>query len=169
MQKHPYHARVHYLYGFYWFARTNWDSAISQEKEAIRIGAGGVVNQVEYKAQDMLNSALGNKVMPLINTANYKEAFEELKKAETPNLFNPDLDSYKGIIYSRQGNPDSALSCFHRFKESNPKDVNNLTNIAISYNQKSMRDSARIYINQALKLEPNNENAKRIDSQLNSH
>src|SRR5258705_3153646 len=34
---HPYHARVHYLYGYYWLNRQNWDSAIFQQKEAIRI------------------------------------------------------------------------------------------------------------------------------------
>ena len=168
VQKHPYHARVHYIYGFYWFDRQNWDSAIFQQKEAIRLGAGGTVNQVEYSAQEMLNLALGNKVTSFINAGNLKEAADVLEYAKTPEMFNPGIDKYKGVIFSRQGNPDSALFCFLRYKAANPNDANNLTNIAISYNQKNMRDSALVYINQALKLDPTNANAILINSQLNS-
>lgn len=168
VQKHPYHARVHYLYGFYWFDRQNWDSVIFQQKEAIRIGAGGIVNQVEFSAQEILNVALGNKVTALLNTGNLKEAADVLEYAKTPEMYNPGIDKFRGIIYSRQGNPDSALFCFLRYKSANPNDANNLTNIAISYNQKNMRDSAIVYINQALKLDPTNANANVINSQLKS-
>ena len=168
VQKHPYHARIHYLYGYYWLNRQNWDSAIFQQKEAIRIGAGGTVNQVEYAAQEMLNAALTNKVTALINTGNFKEAADALENAKTPEMFNRVIDKYMGVIYSRQGNADSALFCFLRYKASYPNDADNLANIAISYHQKNMRDSARIYVNQALKLDPNNVNANLINSQLNS-
>ena len=168
VQKHPYHARVHYLYGFYWFDRQNWDSTIFHEKEAIRLGAGGAVNQVEYQAQEILNVALGNKVTPLLNSGNLNEAANVLDYAKTPEMFNPGIDKYRGIIYSRQGNADSALSCLLRYKAANPNDANNLANIAISYNQKNMRDSAQVYINQALKLDPGNANANFLNSQFKS-
>ena len=168
VQKHPYHARVHYLYGFYWSALQNWDSAIFHQKEAIRFGAGGTVNQVEYKAQEMLNLALGNKVTPLLNSGKLNEAAGVLEYAKTPKMLNPAIDKYRGIIYSRQGNADSALSCLLRYKMANPNDANNLANIAISYNQKNMRDSAMVYINEALKLDPTNANANFLNSQLKS-
>ncbi len=168
IQKHPYHARVHYLYGFYWFDRQNWDSAIFQQKEAIRIGAGGTVNQVEYKAQEILNAAISNKVTALLNSGKLKEAADVLEYAKTPEMPNPVIDKYRGIIYSRQGNADSALFYFLRYKAADPNDANTLTNIAISYNQKNMKDSARVYINKALKLDPNNANAISVNSQLNS-
>jgi len=167
VRKHPYHARVHYIYGVYWFNRQNWDSAIFQQKEAIRLGAGGTVNEVEYVAQEMLNAALSNKVSPLINTGNLKEAASVLENAKTPEMFNKVIDKYKGIIFSRQGNADSALFCYLRYKASDPNDADNLANIAISYSQKNMRDSARVYVNQALKLDPKNANANLINSQLN--
>jgi tetratricopeptide (TPR) repeat protein len=168
VQKHPYHARVHYLYGFYWYDRQNWDSSIFHEKEAIRLGAGGVVNQVEYNAQDILNTALGNKVTALINSGKINEAADVVEYAKTPQMFNPGIDKYRGIIYSRLGNSDSALFCFLRYKATNPNDANNLANIAISYNQKNMRDSAVVYINEALKLDPANANANFLKSQLKS-
>lgn len=168
VQKHPYHARVHYLYGFYWSALQNWDSAIFHQKEAIRLGAGGTVNQVEYKAQEMLNLALGNKLTPLLNSGKLNEAAVVLEYANTPEMLNPAIDKYRGIIYSRQGNADSALSCLLRYKVANPNDANNLANIAISYNQKNMKDSAQVYVNQALKLDPANANANFLNSQLKS-
>jgi len=166
VRKHPYHARVHYLYGFYWSALQNWDSAIFHQKEAIRLGAGGTVNQIEYKAQEMLNLALGNKVTPLLDAGKLNEAAGVLEYAKTPEILNPAIDKYRGIIYSRQGNADSALSCLLRYKIANPNDANNLANIAISYNHKNMRDSALVYINQALKLDPGNANANFLNSQL---
>jgi tetratricopeptide (TPR) repeat protein len=168
VQKHPYHARVHYLYGFYWYDRQNWDSAIFHQKEAIRLGAGGTVNQVEYKAQEMLNLALGNKVTALLDAGKLNEAAGVLEYAKTPEMSNPAIDKYRGIMYSRQGNADSALSCLLRYKMANPNDANNLANIAISYNQKNMRDSALVYVNQALKLDPANANANFLNSQLKS-
>jgi len=168
VQKHPYHARVHYLYGFYWYDRQNWDSTIFHQKEAIRLGAGGTVNQVEYNAQEILNTALGNKVTALLNSGNLKGAADAVEHAKTPEMINPGLDKYKGIIYSRQGYSDSALFYFLKYKSANPNDANNLANIAISYNQKSMRDSAIVYINEALKLDPTNANANYLNSQLKS-
>jgi tetratricopeptide (TPR) repeat protein len=167
VQKHPYHARVHFMYGIYWHMVQNWDSAIFQQKEAIRIGAGGVVNQVEFGAQAMLNSALETKVTPLLNS-NLKEAFDVLENAKTPEMYNPLIDNYKGIIYSRQGNIDSALHCFLRYNTAKPNDAGILASIASSYSQKNMKDSALVYINQALKIDPNNANANLIKSQLNS-
>ena len=168
VQKHPYHARVHYLYGFYWLDRQNWDSVIFQQKEAIRLGAGGTVNQVEYQAQEILNLALANKVPALIDAGKLTEASRVLEYAKTPEMLNPTIDKYRGIIYSRQGHADSALACLLRYKVANPNDANNLANIAISYNHKNMRDSALVYINQALKLDPTNANANFLNSQLKS-
>ena len=168
VQKHPYHARVHYLYGFYWFDRQNWDSTIFHQKEAIRLGAGGTVNQVEYNAQEILNVALGNKVTALLNSGRLKEAADAVEYAKTPEMFNPGIDKYRGIIYSRQGNSDSALFYLLRYKAVVPNDANNLANIAISYTQKNMRDSAQVYISQALKLDPTNANANFLNSQMKS-
>ena len=163
---HPYHARVHYFYGYYWLIRQNWDSVIYQQKEAIRIGAGGVVNPIEYDAQEMLNEALDKKVTPLIKQGKYDEALVVLENAKTPDIINPEIDEKKGIIFSREGNSDSALACFIRYKQSNPNDANNLANIAITYLQKNNRDSARKYVNDVLKKDPNNARALQINAQL---
>jgi len=116
----------------------------------------------------MLNAALANKVPALLNTGNLNEAANVLEYAKTPEMYNAVIDKYRGVIYSREGNTDSALSCFLRYKASHPNDPDNLTNIAISYNQKNMRDSARLYINRALQLDPRNANANSINAQLNS-
>ncbi|HEX6848651.1 MAG TPA: hypothetical protein VF144_16815 [Chitinophagaceae bacterium] len=168
IQKHPYHARVHYIYGYYWFMKQNWDSTIYQQKEAIRIGAGGAVNQVEYGAQDILNIALGNKITLLMNAGNLEEATKVLENATTPEMYNPVIDKYKGVIFSRMGNIDGALSSFLKYHSARPNDAENLTNIAVMYSQKGMKDSAMAYVNQALLVDPKHANANLIKSQLNS-
>ena len=167
VRKHPYHARVHYLYGYYWLQRQNWDSVIYHEREAIRIGAGGVVEQVEFKAQEMLNYAIGKKVNPLINSGNNEEALKVLEYATTKNMNNPEIDRSKGIIYLRKGDNDRALGCFLRYEKSQPNNVLNLTNIGLSYMRKNNLDSARFYINRAIKLDPNHNRAKQLNAQLN--
>ena len=168
VKNHPYHARVHYMYGYYWFMKQNWDSAIFQQKEAIRIGAGGTVNQVEFAAQDILNRALGSKVSSLLNAGNLSEALKVLESAKTPEMYNPDIDKYAAVIYSRQGNIDSALASSLRYNASQPNNADNLANIAMFYRQKNIMDSALIYANQALRVDPQNANANLIKSQLNS-
>lgn len=166
VRKHPYHARVHFLYGYYWFQRQNWDSVIFHQKEAIRLGAGGTVNQIEYEAQNMLNSALINKVMGLCTEGKYNQAFETVEKSRTANMVNPDLMKFKGLIYSREGKADSALVYLLKYNKTNPNDADNLSNIGIAYAQRNRRDSALIYIEKALQINPENANAKYVKAQL---
>lgn len=59
--KYPFHARVHYFLGCYYECAGQYDSAIIQAKEAIRLGSGSVVNQVDGLAQNLLASATAKK------------------------------------------------------------------------------------------------------------
>ena len=83
-------------------------------------------------------------------------------------MYNPDIDKYAAVIYSRQGNIDSALASSLRYNASQPNNADNLANIAMFYRQKNIMDSALIYANQALRVDPQNANANLIKSQLNS-
>ena len=82
-------------------------------------------------------------------------------------MLNPDIDKYRGIIYMRQNNPENAITCFLKYRESNPNDVSNLTYLGYSYANKKMLDSARIYIDQALKIDPEYSSAKSLYFRLN--
>jgi hypothetical protein len=60
-RKYPYHARVHYLLGCYYDYTGNYDSAIVHAKEAIRLGSGATVNQVDDIAAQLLISSTSKK------------------------------------------------------------------------------------------------------------
>jgi hypothetical protein len=59
--KYPYHARVHYLLGCYYDDAGNYDSAIVHAREAIRLGSGATVDQVDGLATELLISAMSEK------------------------------------------------------------------------------------------------------------
>jgi hypothetical protein len=60
-RKYPYHARVHYLLGCYFEYIGQYDSAIVQAGEAVRLGSGAVVNQVDGLAEQLRLSATAKK------------------------------------------------------------------------------------------------------------
>jgi hypothetical protein len=59
--KYPYHARVHYLLGCYYEYVGNDDSAIVHAREAIRLGSGATVDQVDGMAAELLISSTTRK------------------------------------------------------------------------------------------------------------
>ena len=54
---YPYHARVHFFLGCYYEYTGCYDSAIVHAREAIRLGSGSEVNQVDGLATELLVSA----------------------------------------------------------------------------------------------------------------
>jgi tetratricopeptide (TPR) repeat protein len=86
---HPYHARVHFLLGRYYIRTGQFQAAIEEAKEAIRLGSGAVVNRVDGIARDLLVEAT-------------------LKRAHT-FLANGDLDGTLGVLRdSYPAAPDNA-------------------------------------------------------------
>jgi hypothetical protein len=55
--RYPYHARVHFFLGCYYEYTGCYDSAIVHAREAIRLGSGAEVNQVDGMATELLNSS----------------------------------------------------------------------------------------------------------------
>src|SRR5262249_23545893 len=54
---HPYHARVHFILAYYYNDVGDSDRAMAEAKEAIRLGSGAKVNQVDGLARDVLVDA----------------------------------------------------------------------------------------------------------------
>jgi hypothetical protein len=61
--QYPQHARVRYLLARYYFYTGNYDSAAVQAQQAIRLGSGAEVDQVDGLAQDLLDAAKAKKAM----------------------------------------------------------------------------------------------------------
>ena len=60
-RKYPHHARVQYMLGCYYEYTGNYDSAIVHAREAIRLGSGATVNQVDGMATELLKEAIAKK------------------------------------------------------------------------------------------------------------
>jgi hypothetical protein len=56
-KRYPYHARVHFFLGCYYEYTGCYDSAIVHAKEALRLGSGAEVNQVDDLATELLISS----------------------------------------------------------------------------------------------------------------
>jgi len=59
--QYPYHARIHYMLGCYFEFTGQYDSAIVQAQEALRLGSGGTANRVDDIATNVLLSAKAKK------------------------------------------------------------------------------------------------------------
>ncbi len=126
LEKYPFHARVHFFKGYYFLTKKNWDSSIVEFKIAIDQGKGGVVNQVEFQARDMMVNAA-------INWAN--EMMKQKKVQYGINLMR-DVMSYA------------------------PRSVNLWNHAAYFHQSIQQLDSAIVYYNKALSIDPNFKHSK---------
>jgi tetratricopeptide (TPR) repeat protein len=162
---HPYHARVWFLYGHYFLVNNNWDSCIYAEKMAIKIGAGGVVNNVEYVAADHLNYALGQKLQGIHNL---DSSIREIDSAFTPNWENVILYKYKGFTYYNYKQYDSSSVYLERFYGKVKNDFDAILILAYSYTQKGDKDKALYYAMEAKKIKNDNADINNLITRLNT-
>jgi tetratricopeptide (TPR) repeat protein len=152
---HPYHARVWFLLGYYYLLKQDYDSAVYCQKQAVERGVGGIVNEVEYQATEMLNSALGNQ----LNAVGFSKepSLMLIAKATTYNFYNPVLEKYKGQVYANSGDFDLAVASLQKFLNSNPKDFTALYLLAVTYYNHGDKELAKEFAIKARKVNPNNE------------
>lgn len=160
---HPYHARVWFLYGYYFLRNDNWDSCIYAEKKAIELGAGGTVNQVEYKAAELLNYALDRK---LSGVHNLDSAIKVLEGAITPNFENNALFKLKGFTYFNYNQNDSCIVYLERFYSKVNNDFDAMRILAYCYYRKGMKEKALYYATEAKKIKPDNPDINSLINQL---
>ncbi len=58
---YPFHARIHFMLGYYYENTGSYDSAIIEARRAIRLGSGSVVNRVDDLAADLLKASIAKK------------------------------------------------------------------------------------------------------------
>ena len=74
LRDHPYHARVQFYAAYYYNDAGDYDASIAHAKEAIRLGSGARVNQVDGIAGDVLADAALRKARPLLERNDYAGA-----------------------------------------------------------------------------------------------
>jgi tetratricopeptide (TPR) repeat protein len=158
--RHPYHARVWSIYGFYFIQKQMWDSVIACEKKAIELGKGGTVNQVEYKASDDLCYALSMKLRNM-QSKNPDESIILLKDAEVKGFENRCLIKLQGAFYTNLNKSDSALIYLNKAASMQP-DADVYYNIALNYWRKGDKDRAVENLRKALATNKDHEPAKKM-------
>ena len=121
VKEYPYHSKVHLLLGIYYEFAGKWDSAITEHKESMRLGAGGTINPIEQDAKRQLLICYLNKSNQQIQLAQYTEARKTLEDAIANNLNHPDVDNQIGIIFHRQAMLDSAEYYYNKVLSVNPQ------------------------------------------------
>jgi tetratricopeptide (TPR) repeat protein len=158
VSQHPYHARIWFIYGFYFLQKQMWDSVIACERKAIELGKGGQVNQVEFEASDMLCYAVSMKLNSIKDKNGY-EPVSVLKSSEVNDFDNRCLIKLQGAAYTNLGQTDSALFYLNRAASMQP-DAEVYFNIALNYLKKGIKEKAIEELNKALSLNKDYEPAK---------
>ncbi|MGA2297075.1 MAG: tetratricopeptide repeat protein [FCB group bacterium] len=130
-QKYPFHAKVHLLLGVYYNQVQQWDSAIAEQKEAIKISAGATINPVELDAARQLMVAAFNKANIYLNRNDFVNARKALDIGLQYNPNNPDLLSQLGAIFHKQGIVDSAIYYYETVLNINPQSEYARNNLAL--------------------------------------
>lgn len=163
-EKHPYHAKVHFLLGFYYLTAHKWDSAISEHQKAIKIDSGATINAVAPDAIRQLCLATINKTKPYMQKREFSKALDTLNKyAYYYKPYSAELCTHYGIIYHNMGILDSAISHYNFALRINSNHKPARNNIAIAlftkgnnFLKKGKADKAISYYQNALKATPNN-------------
>jgi Tfp pilus assembly protein PilF len=142
VEKHPYHARVHFLLGFYYLNAQKHDSAMAEFKVAINKGKGGLVNQVEFQAADLLATAALQKSVKQFQSGKQKQARYTLLDAAEYQTRSPQLFSQLGIYYHQSQMLDSARRYYRKALKLNPKIQparNNYANMEFYFGNQNLR------------------------------
>ena len=162
---HPYHARVWFLYGYYLNETGKWDSCILAEKEALRIGAGGTVNRIDFMAADVLNRAVNQK---LLGIGRLDSAMAVINGAFTPGYENTWLMKKKAFTFYNFKQYDSCIPYLERYNSKVTGDFEALKILAYSFTMERNFDTALIYANKSANLKKNDPEIARLLEYLNT-
>lgn len=154
---HPYHARIKYFIGQYYYEIREPDSALYYIKTAVKQGKGGIWNSFEAEAKEMVKSLYGAKTSKFLKEGKFLEAdsLVNIGLVDYPNdLF---LMKTKAKIFSANKNMDSSLVWFLKVNQiTKSKDVEVLNNLGVIYVNKSDFQEAYKYFKTAFELNPKN-------------
>lgn len=157
--QHPYHARVHFFLGYYYFLAGNWDSTIIQQKEAYRIDSGSTINSVWPDAINILSNATMNKANTYLSKGQVASAKHTLLESLRYTAGNPFTNKMLGNIYLNLNATDSALY-YYNISTSLQPDADVLNNMGVVYLTKKDYKNAVPFLLKALELKPDNKSAK---------
>ena len=165
LQKHPYHSTIWHLYSQYFLLTNQLDSCIFYEKKAIEIGAGGIVNQIEPEAADRINYCLGIKLNLIRNS--FDSSLTAIKAAETPQYYNFMMDKFKGLVFSKYNQLDSANAYLKHYLITIPEDEDVLYKVSDNYFKQQNKNQALFFANKVKVLNKLNTKVDTLINKIN--
>ncbi|MFC2130425.1 tetratricopeptide repeat protein [Bacteroidota bacterium] len=160
VELHPYHARVRFFLGYYYFVKQDWDSSLFELKEAARLDSGSTINSIWPNAHELIIKAAINKSLLFRNTGNLQRAKDILLDASPYHPNNPMLNKHIGSVYFDMKEYDNAQRHFMISFNGNPKDADIANLIGVIYKMRGDVNNASAYFRRALQLNPNHAGAK---------
>ncbi len=164
---HPYHARVRFFLGYYYFVTQNWDSSLSELKEAARLDSGSTINSVWPNAHDLITKVAINKSVFAMNSGNLIEAKLLLLDAYPYYPSNPLLNKYIGNVYYNLGEYENAFRHFSVSFQGNQNDADVVNMLGVLYKMKGDMNNATAHFQRALQINPEHPGAKVNLSSIN--
>jgi tetratricopeptide (TPR) repeat protein len=158
--KHPYHARVRFYLGYYFFITQNWDSSMIELKEAARLDSGSTINSIWPNAHDLITKVAINKSIIYLNNGKLQEAKNTLLDAYQYYPSNPLLNKYLGNLYFNLGDYDGAFRYLSISVQGEPNDADVINMLGVLYKMKGDLNNAKAYFQKALQINPNHPQAK---------
>jgi tetratricopeptide (TPR) repeat protein len=163
---HPYHARLYSMLGYMYLITGNWDSCISNQSMAIKLGSGGLVNQIEFKAAEIIINATVNKAKKLLKMKDTLGCMNTFRHSLSIIPQNQKLLKFTGGFFSDFRQPDSSLKYLYASAQYNNKDPEVMYLLGYSYYLKNNPDSAKIYLSGAIAINSNYTQAKNLLNKL---
>lgn len=164
LKEHPYHARLYFFMGYYYFQKQEWDSVIANCEIAIEKGKGALVNQVDVVAADLLAKACVNKANAYTSKkSGWRYALDAMELAIYHNPRKADLYAHTAQIHTQINQLDSAINYYKGALSINPNfgpAKQNLANLLFQYGNFYARSNnfkvAENFFRDARNLMPNN-------------
>ncbi len=135
VKKHPYHARVHFLLGYYYLSVGKWDSAIARQKQAYKMDSGSTINPVYHDAKRQLILAVINKSNEYAKQGDFQKALETLNTAKEYDPHSAQLRTQYGVIFHRQGKLNKARNYYEKALQYNKNHRPAIQNLGLLYFQ----------------------------------
>ncbi len=159
LREHLYHARLHFMLGFYYYVGENYDSALISLRKAIEIDSGGLMNSVTPEAQNLIGIIVLDKLKGIIGQGDFQFAYDFLKPYEYLKYQSLDIVLQFAIIYHGLGELDSAIRYYQIVLKNKPDLEQARHNLGLIYlnkanqmNQKEMLGVAIDYYQEAISL-----------------
>lgn len=113
-EKYPFHAKLRMFVGYYYIQAGLFDKAIDELEVAIEDGKGGIVNQIEFQARDMLTNAVINKTQILMQQQKFEDAFQVMRDSYSSAPEHPSYLHHYATVFAQANKADSAIYYYEK-------------------------------------------------------